>query len=154
LRRDFDNGFAAPARSDLEAGEDFLAVRMGDRRVAIRLSEVAALVVDKPVTRVPGAHPAMRGLAGFRGAIVPVYDLQRLLGHSADAASRWIVLAAAAPAAFSFEDYEGQRRIFADAFAAPAPEADSVPAASPFIRDDSVLRPVISLSSLIDGIGE
>ena len=53
----------------------------GAQAYAIRLSEIAGLHADKKITRVPGSHAALRGIAGFRGAMLPVYDLHVLLGH-------------------------------------------------------------------------
>ena len=86
LRAGFDRGFAEPARPDLIVREGLLAIRVGQQAWAIRLSEIAGLFVDKRITPVPGGHAALLGIAGFRGAILPVYDLAIVLGHPRDSA--------------------------------------------------------------------
>src|SRR6202023_3988958 len=101
-------GFAEPVRPDTTLKEDLLAVRIGTQLFAIRLSEITGLFAGKKVTPVPGGHPALCGIAGFRGAILPVYDLQILLGHCGTATPRWLVIAAAAPVALAFAVFEGQ----------------------------------------------
>ena len=111
LRRDFDRSFAEPPRVDTVVKDDLLAIRLGAQGFAMRLSEITGLFADKKVTRVPGASAALLGIAGFRGSIVPVYDLQSLLGHSGGQTPRWLVIAAAAPVAFAFEAFEGQLRV-------------------------------------------
>ena len=88
LRRDFDSSFANPPPVAGEAVQDLLAIRLGARRFALRLSEIAGLYADKRITPVPGAAAGMLGIAGFRGSILPVYDLQRLLDLSSGSASR------------------------------------------------------------------
>jgi chemotaxis signal transduction protein len=152
LRRNFDDGFAVPARADIDAQEDLLAVRLGARGFALRLSEIAGLFADKKVTHVPGSDAALRGVAGFRGSIVAVYDMARLLGYSTGESSRWIVLAATASVAFTFETYEGQRRVAADAFKSQLTQAGHKHATQ-FIRDGALLRPVIQIASMLDAIG-
>ena len=47
LRRDFDRGFADPPFVVSETRQDLLAIRLGARRLAIRLSEIAGLFADK-----------------------------------------------------------------------------------------------------------
>src|ERR1700760_4167096 len=97
LRGDFDRSFAEPARShDVEHAE-LLAVRAGGRPYALRLSQTAGLHPDRPVTPLPGPIPALLGLAGFAGTVVPVYDLAGLLGHPGATRPRWLVLAAGTP---------------------------------------------------------
>ena len=102
LRREFDRSFANPPLAEYAVMHDLLAIRLSAKGFAIRLSEIAGLFADKKITRVPGANAALLGIAGFRGTIVPVYDLQSLLDHSAGPMSRWLIVAAAAPVAFSF----------------------------------------------------
>src|SRR4051812_39359245 len=114
LRRDFDRGFADSPLIGSETRQSLLAIRLGARRLAIRLSEIAGLYADKKITPVPGAATGMLGIAGFRGSILPVYDLRNLLELSTGGAPRWLVVAAAAPVAFSFEAFEEQMRVPAD----------------------------------------
>ncbi|HEY8943537.1 MAG TPA: chemotaxis protein CheW, partial [Polyangiaceae bacterium] len=72
---------------------------------ALRLTEVAGLFTSRRITRLPGPLPELLGLAGFRGVIVPVYDLPRLLGYGAlPSAPGALVLTDTSPAvALAFE---------------------------------------------------
>ncbi|WP_307834540.1 chemotaxis protein CheW [Paractinoplanes lichenicola] len=97
LREDFDQSFAEPARSHDEEHLELLTIRAGGRPYAIRLSQTSGVHPDRPVTPLPGPQPALLGLAGFAGAVVPVYDLAALLGHPVADVPRWLVLAAGTP---------------------------------------------------------
>ncbi|WP_433617602.1 chemotaxis protein CheW [Dactylosporangium sp. CA-139114] len=123
LREEFDRSFADPPRSAVAGHDDLLAIRAGGVRYALRLTQAAGLFPDRPVTRLPGPLGALLGVAGFRGAIVPVYDLAAVLGTGAAAAGpadggtgpRWLVLAAGQPAvALAFAELDGHLRIPSD----------------------------------------
>ena len=120
LRADFDASFADPPRAEVAGHDDLLAVRAGGVKYALRLIQAAGLFPDRPVTRLPGPRPALLGVAGFRGAIVPVYDLAAVLGTRRTAAAssasatvpRWLVLAAGnPPVALAFEALDGHLRV-------------------------------------------
>jgi chemotaxis signal transduction protein len=151
LRRDFDSSFAKPPLAGGETGQDLLAIRLGTRRFAIQLSEIAGLYADKKITPVPGAAAGMLGIAGFRGLILPVYDLQVLLDRSSSSASRWLVVAAGAPVAFSFEAFEQQLRVSPRAIKRERARAKSG-FTREFIQTDGVLRPIIELSSVLEAV--
>ncbi len=119
LRGDFDRSFAEPARSHDVEHVELLAVGAGGRPYALRLSQTAGLHPDRPVTPLPGPLPALLGLAGFAGTVVPVYDLAALLGHPAATRPRWMVLAAGTPPlALAFHELDGHVRVDADAIIA------------------------------------
>ena len=80
LRAAFDRAFAGAVAHRRRGQAGFLAIRVGVERCAIRLSEIAGLFADRKITRVPAGEAALLGIAGFRGAIVPVYCLPTLLG--------------------------------------------------------------------------
>jgi purine-binding chemotaxis protein CheW len=151
LRRDFDRGFADPPSVRNEAKQDLLAIRLGARRLAIRLSEIAGLFADKKITPVPGAATSMLGIAGFRGSILPVYDLRSLLDLSTSEAPRWLVVAAAAPVAFSFEAFEEQIRVPADAIKREQTETKNS-FTKEFIQTEGILRPIIQLSAVLEAV--
>jgi purine-binding chemotaxis protein CheW len=115
LRTGFDRSFAEPPpRQHVESCE-LLAVRAGRRRYVLPLSQTSGLFCDRPITTLPGPLPALLGLAGFSGTIVPVYDLGALLGHPAPDPPRWLVLAAGIPAvALAFQDLDGHLRVPVD----------------------------------------
>lgn len=107
LRREFDGAFARPIRASDGEGIELLAIRVAGDRHALRLSEIAGLFADRPVTPVPGPMAELCGLANLRGALVPVYDLRLLIGRPAADPPRWIALAAARPLALAFDHVDG-----------------------------------------------
>ena len=151
LRTAFDRAFAAPPRGDVEARQDLLAIRIGAEAYAVKLAEVRGLFADRKFTRVPGGDAALLGIAGFRGALVPVYSLAIVLGHAATQAPRWLVVAATAPVALAFEAFEGHVR--ADAVLPRQSPAPARGHAVEFIRSEGLVRPVLHLPSVIDALG-
>ncbi|MGH6725158.1 MAG: chemotaxis protein CheW [Pseudolabrys sp.] len=151
MRREFDRTFAKPAFLNGATMVDLLAIGLGANNFAVRLSEIAGLFVDKKVTPVPGPNAALVGIAGFRGAIIPVYDLQSLIGQAAGRTSRWLFVAAAAPVGFSFDAFVGQMRVPADAIKPQQAQAKQG-LARDLVQIDGALRPIIELSPVIDTI--
>ena len=116
LRREFDRSFAEPVRRHDEEHVELLAVRAGGRAYALRLAQTAGLHPDRPVTPLPGPLPALLGLAGFAGTVVPVYDLAALLGHPEGDRPRWLVLASGLPPlGLAFHELDGHVRVAAEA---------------------------------------
>lgn len=121
LRAEFDSSFGRPARRHDVEHDELLAVRAGGRAYALRLSQTEGLFPDRPVTPLPGPQPALLGLAGFGGGIVPVYDLAALLGHPIPERPRWLVLAAGSPPlALAFHQLDGHVRVPAGAIVTEA----------------------------------
>ena len=149
LRRDFDQAFAKAARVDATAREDLLAIRVGAQPYAIRLSEIAGLFAGKTITRVPGGAAALRGIAGFRGALLPVYDLSALLGHGGAEAPRWLVIAAAAPVALAFETFKGQLRVAPDDILPPAPRPDLPSHTRGVVQTKNFVGPILHLAAAL-----
>jgi chemotaxis signal transduction protein len=115
LRADFDRSFTEPLRRHDTEYVELLAIRTGGRPYAVRLSQTSGLHPDRPVTALPGPLPALLGVAGFSGQIIPVYDLAALLGHPVAERPRWLVLAAGAPPlALAFHELDGHLRVPAD----------------------------------------
>jgi chemotaxis signal transduction protein len=151
LRREFDQSFVLPLRPEGAAAEDFLAVRIGVEACALRLGEVAGLFADKKITPVLGGGPAQLGIAGFRGAILPVYSLQALFGRPLAEPPRWLVVVAGAPVALGFEAFQGHLRVARDAVLAQQ-SAERRFHARHYIRAQSLVRPVIDLASVLDAL--
>ena len=123
LREDFDSSFASPARRHDAEHDELLAVRAGGRAYALRLSQTSGLWPDRPVTPLPSPIAALLGVAGFSGAIVPVYDLAALLGHPVPDRPRWLVLTAGSPAlALAFHELDGHVRVPANTIVTEAAE--------------------------------
>jgi len=151
LRRAFDRSFAAPAHFDATPKEDLLAIRSGSQVLALRLAEIGGLFADKKITRIPGRVATLLGIAGFRGAILPVYDLGMLLGQAKGKASRWLVIAASAPIAFAFEGFDGHLRISKDAIF-PQEAGERAIYVRDCARIEGVVRPILNLPSVLDAI--
>jgi chemotaxis signal transduction protein len=114
LREEFDRSFAEPARQHDVEYVELLAVRAGGRAYALRLSQASGVHSGRPITSLPGPQAALLGVAGFSGAIVPVYDLAALLGHPVPESPRWLVLAAGSPPlALAFHRLDGHVRVLA-----------------------------------------
>jgi chemotaxis signal transduction protein len=156
MRLDFDRTFSKCVHFDTTATENLLAIRVGAQSCAIRLSEITGLFVDKKITSVPGAGAALLGIAGFRGAIVPVYSLQALLGQSGDPSGsrtpRWLVITAAAPVALAFEAFEGQLRVLPDAILPRQSHPEMKSYAREFVQTQNLVRPIMHLPSILDAI--
>jgi purine-binding chemotaxis protein CheW len=150
LRRDFDRAFAEPIRVDTVEEEDLLAIRAGEQTCAIRLSEIAGVHVGKRVTRVPGSHPALWGIAGFRGSLIPVYDLQQLLGHARAEAPRWLVIAASAPIALAFATFDGRLRVSRREILPHTKQTDMNQFARDVVRTGNVTRSILHLPSILE----
>jgi len=152
LRQAFDLAFAEPARSGSAEMEDFLAIRVGEDAHMLRLAEVASLSPLRSVTRLPTPLPALLGLMGFRGAIVPLYDLRVLLGYAAAGVPRWTVIAAGTPLGLVFDAFDGHERHPREAGAQPAGAAHARPHVHEVLSSAGAPRPVVSLASLLETI--
>ena len=152
LRHEFDAGFGRPPAADAVAMVDLLAIRLGPQEFALRLSEIAGLHAGKTIAPVPGGGIALLGIAGFRGAIVPVYDLRKLVTHSASDHARWLVVAADVPIAFAFDGFERQLRVPADRITLQHTQAREHHCTKDFVQIDSVLCPIVHLPSVVGSI--
>jgi purine-binding chemotaxis protein CheW len=152
LREDFDRAFAAPLRAEATVTVDLLAIRVGEQTCALRLSEIAGLHAGKKVTRIPGAHSLLRGIAGFRGTVLPVYDLKALLGAACAEAPRWLVVAAAMPVALAFETFIGHLRALPGEIAPRSEDSGKLRHTRDYVRTASFIGPILHLPSLLDAL--
>lgn len=157
LRRRFDRSFAEPPRGRPAATVDLLAIRLGDEPCVLQLAAVAGLFADKKFTRLPQATPECLGVAGFRGSVIPVYDLRRLLGGGVGGAPpRWLVVAAGSPVALAFDGFDGHLRLPLDALAPQRPGESARPhvreLAHVAASEEAPLRSLIDLESVVAAI--
>jgi purine-binding chemotaxis protein CheW len=128
---------------------DFLSLRLGDDVHAIRMAEIAGLFTDVKTTSCPTSIAELRGIAGLRGALTPVYDLAMLLGYPMSS-GHWIVLAKGRTPALAFDVFEEHFRIESTSVAAQAGSS------SPYVREVARLRdrawPVIDITSVVAAI--
>ena len=121
----------------------------------MHLSAVSGLFAGKKFTRVPHAAPEFLGIAGFRGSVVPVYDLRVLLGCAGGEAPRWLVVAANSPVALAFDGFDGHLRLALDAIAPQGPGESTRPHVRELVcvaASDSPLRSLIDLDSVVASI--
>jgi len=151
LARAFDADFARPIAARATAVEDLLAIRIGGDPYALVRGELAGLFADKVVTPLPGGAPGLLGIGGFRGALVPVYDLCAVLGVGVAARPpRWLVTAAAAPVALAFERFDALLRVPREAITTRAVAAAGH--APRVVRIADEVRPVLDVPSIVGAI--
>jgi purine-binding chemotaxis protein CheW len=96
----------------------------------------------------PSHSPDLLGIASFRGALVPIFDLRLLLGYSAGVLPRWLVLTKHdLSIGLAFDRLDGYLSLTSEAVV-PAAEtqrkhlAEAVSAAG-------LVRPVIDVVSIV-----
>jgi chemotaxis signal transduction protein len=150
LRRAFDRSFADAPRLDADARCDLLAIRVAGDPYALRLAEVAGLFADRVVTPLPTPVPELLGIAGFRAALVPVYDLRALLAYPGTDIPRWVVTTTGeAAVALAFDQFETHVRVTEGAFATDHSQARCVREVA---RLADGVRPVLHLPSVLEMI--
>jgi purine-binding chemotaxis protein CheW len=150
LKKAFDSGFAQPLVPAQTGSQDLLAVRLAGEPWAILLSAIAGLYSGKKITPLPGSTPGLLGLAGFRGTLVPVYDLSARIGLAPAATPRWLVLAKERRVALAFADLDGHLRADAGAIL-PAPPSGNLFTGG-FVSAGGESRPMLHLPAVLDGI--
>jgi chemotaxis signal transduction protein len=153
LRDAFDRAFAAAPRPVSESFEDLLAIRVAGEPCAVRSAEIAGLFADRKVVVVPSAVRELLGIAGFRGSLVPVYDLAALLGYPPSGTCRWILLAGKVDfVGFAVGEFAGQARI--SACAADGENAVNSPRAlAPgTVLVGDVVHRLINVASVVEAI--
>lgn len=80
------------ARRPAVAGGSQMTVRAAGRTIALPAASVREVTRLPRLTRVPQAPPSLMGLASLRGDVVPVVSLSALLGETAGAPTRVVVI--------------------------------------------------------------
>jgi purine-binding chemotaxis protein CheW len=154
LRAAFDAAFTRPAGAQAPQAVAVLALRAGGAPVAVRVLETAGIMAARVIVPVPSPRPELLGVAGIRGAVVPIYSLARLLGRAEDGAPRWVVLAAAGAERVGLAVAVFERHLV-------VPAADVRPAAHPGAAERHApevlhlggeVTPVLSVPSLVHAI--
>lgn len=153
LRQAFDRSFAQASRVEDAMPEDLLGIRIGNDPYAVRLAEIGGLFTGRVVTPLPNTTTGLLGIAGFRGAIVPVYDLRALLDYPAGGTPHWMMLAARAPVALAFDTFDGHLRLAREAIVPRTLTANSL---QQYVREvlqtADRARPIVDLDSVLDSI--
>ena len=150
LRRLFDASFAlAPATSN-KTSVDLLAIRAGDTPYAIRLREISGIFLDTTIEPVPSQHPQLLGMAAFRGAFLPVFDLRTILGQKLDEPPRWTLLVGAPTRlALAFDHFDGHLRIPDDAVASPQGPPAAAEHTREIVETGTGVLPVLHMPSVL-----
>jgi chemotaxis signal transduction protein len=155
LRRAFDEGFAAAPAAAAQEPVDFLAIRAGGGRYALRLVDLAGLAADRAIVPLPSADAALLGIAGAQGQLLPVYRLATLIGAGgSENESRWVAVCGGdEPVALAFAALDGHLRVpAADLFVPPDQRERRFVREA--IRLGTEVRSVLDLSSIVAAIRE
>jgi chemotaxis signal transduction protein len=152
MRTAFDRSFAEPARTEQEPLQDFLAVQVGADPYAVRLADLTGLFADRPITRLASADPAFLGIAGVRGAVVPVYDLGAFLGYPPGEARRWLLLIGGGGLALAFESFEGYLRLPPTALVAQVAQKRSQVFVGESLHAPGSVRAVVQVAAIYQAI--
>ena len=96
-----------------EGGVPFLVCACGPERYGVPLAAAAQVLPMRPCTPVPGAAPALIGLAALSGRLVGVVGLARALGRAgapAEGTGHLVVLRGPAPLALAVDRVLGIAR--------------------------------------------
>jgi chemotaxis signal transduction protein len=152
LREVFDRAFTVPAASQrTEQTESLLSIRVGEHPYALIVKELSAVTSDRKIVAIPSPLSELIGIAGVRGGIVPVYSLAMLLGHERQDQERWLVLCQSEnPVVFAFTELEGYIQVPMGQLQTVKQQDTKHEYLKHVIRTGEKLRPVISISSLVE----
>ncbi|MBI4559808.1 MAG: chemotaxis protein CheW [Candidatus Hydrogenedentes bacterium] len=155
LRRAFDRAFAEPHPTKDYNTDDLLCVGVSGDPFALRMSETAGLLVDRKIVPLPSSRTEFLGVLGFRGEIVPVYDLGALLGYDERKAGRWNALVRAENTiALAFGQFEGHAHV-ARGDIVPAERLGNGPVyIQEVARVGTIIRPIVSIAALLEAINK
>lgn len=156
LRRAFDLSFSKAVHVESTRYEDLLAIGVGGEPYALRVSEITGLFADKVITALPTSAHELVGIAGFRGAIVPVFDLGALLGCAKSSTPRWLVLASSgatgAAVALAFDEVGSYLRLGPQAFARDNGTTAKLKHVREVAQTDAGARPIIHVPSVLEAV--
>ena len=153
LRRAFDRSFAAPPPSRAAETQSLIVIGLAGETLVLRAGEITGIARRKRLVPLPSRTPELLGLAGIRGALVPVFNLAALLAlPPCGGEPGWFALAMReAPIALAFDEFEGQvdveRTCLYDDQTAPAR-----PHVRQLVRIGPLVRPVIEVPSILEAI--
>ncbi len=149
LRREFDRTFAAAQEKKEARTENLLAITLFGAKYALRLHEIAGLYANKKIARIPASRPGLLGIAGFRGLILPVYDLGALIGLPGSVRPRWLAVVRTGDVAIAFESFDGHLRVEAEAIAPNTHKEGARQYLSHLISSGDGIRSVVDLETAL-----
>ena len=155
LRKAFDEAFASPL-DEKTPHEDLLAVTIAGDPYAFRIRDIASLWARPTIVPLPSRRSDLLGLAGLRGALVPVYSLALTMGYPmAGPPPRWLVACGSrAPLAFAFEEFERYLRVPTSEIRGGAPPGRQRSHVDQLAGDGPLLRGIVDLTSIVRALTE
>jgi chemotaxis signal transduction protein len=154
LRRSFDQSFAEAPREGAEQFEDLLCLRVSGDAYAVRLSETSGIYVDRKVVRLPSPVPELLGMTGFRGSVIPVFDLGASLGYALTSdAGRWLLLVGTIEiVGLAFQEFDGHLRTTSHDLASQETSEPRRQHIREVVSAGGIMRPIVSLASVIQAV--
>jgi chemotaxis signal transduction protein len=154
LRASFDEAFARAHRPRATGLEDLLVLRIEGHPHALRIRDLQGLHRAGKVVPLPSPCPELLGLAGIRGALLPVFSLAALLGYGGRELPTWLVLCEsgqgrAEPMALAFAALEGHVRVGPDQICAAA-EGAARAHLPQMVRLTAGMCPLVQVSSIVE----
>jgi len=156
MRQAFDQVFAAPDLIETTDYDDFLAIRVGRRPFALRVTELARIEVGRKIVALPGGDTWLLGLANSQGKLTPVYSLEFALGFDRTISQKnWLAICGREEQlGLVFDALEGYLRIpRKDIFSTGAAESKRKHDQYT-VRGGGELRPVVHLPSIVAAVRE
>ncbi|MBB3197177.1 chemotaxis protein CheW [Roseateles terrae] len=148
-RESFDDSFAEPRHSDGWGDAwNVLGIRIAGEPFALSLDELAGLLTAQTPAPYPADAPALIGLIGHRGQVLPLYDLRAWLGRGLSSSVRWWAVLRSSPVALAVEDFDGQWRVPPEDRLQQADSHEGVGRWT--LRCNGDLRPLIALVPLVE----
>jgi chemotaxis signal transduction protein len=127
----------------------YLLVRSGPARYGVPLADVVEVADVGEVMRVPGAHPAVRGVSPVRGRLLPLVHLDGLLRGAPAPPEPCATLIVAGPAerrvAFEVDEVDLEAR----GEVLPVPSEWEGPSAVGVARHEGGMVPVLDVRALV-----
>jgi chemotaxis signal transduction protein len=158
LRQAFDHTFSRAPVAQPSGQVDLLCIRIAGHGYALRLAEIACILIDRSIVPQPSSVPELVGLAAARGLIIPVYDLGALLGYESARPRRFLALVSNRdPVALAFDALEEQLRLGGDRVARAERQQPTNAAASgelvhELARTPGGVRPILTMGAVVAAI--
>ena len=154
LKRSFDRSFAEAPREESEQVESLLCIRIAGDAYAVRLSETSGIYVDRKVVGLPSPVPELLGMAGFRGSVIPVFDLGACLGYGVTGdAGRWLLLVGRDEiVGLAFQEFDGHLRTTPRDLARQETSEPMRQHVQDVVSVEGIIRPIINLASVVQSV--
>lgn len=160
LKRSFDQAFALPLSNQVTEYEKLILIQVAGNAFALLLNEIVSIEVDRKIVPLPAQGPPLLGLSGIQNKLIPIFDLNVLLGYSREDRStkRWIaVCGKPEPIGLAFDLLEGQIRIPTGEWLAAKASTDhghSVKFTQGALQKDSKTFYVLDLPAIIQNVSK